>query len=55
MDVDRHAIHRPLVGKHLHAVDQRNDTVGLIADQPRQRPVLVGNRCLQKLGRAANA
>ncbi len=54
MDVDRYTVHRPLVGKYLHAVDQRDDAVGLVADQPRQRPVLVGNRRFQQLGGATN-
>ena len=31
MDVDRIAVDRPLVGKDLHAVDQRDDAVGLVA------------------------
>ena len=55
MDIDRIAVDRPLVGKYLHAVDQRHDAVGLVGDETRQRAVLVGNRRLQKLGRAANA
>jgi hypothetical protein len=55
MDVDRAALHRTLVAEHLHAIDQRDDAVGLVADQPRQRAVLRRGRLLQKLRRAANA
>ena len=55
MNVDRIAVDWPLVGKHLHAIDKRDDAVGLVGDQPRQCAVLVGNRRLQKLGRAADA
>ena len=55
MDVDRLALDRPLVGEHFHAVDQLHDAVGLVADQPRQRAVLVAGRLLEQLRRAANA
>ena len=43
MDVDRLALDRPLVGEHLHAVDQLHDAVGLVADQLGQRAV--ARRC----------
>ncbi len=36
VDVDRRALDRPPIGEHLHAVDQRADAIGLVADQPRQ-------------------
>ncbi len=55
MDVDRVAVDRPLVGKYLHAIDQRDDAVGLVGDQPRQRAVLVGSRQFEQLRSAANA
>ena len=35
------AVDRPFVGKHFHAIDQRDDTVGLVGNQPRQRTVVV--------------
>ena len=41
VNVDRLALDRALVGEHLHAVDQLHDAVGLVADQPRQRAVVV--------------
>ncbi len=44
VDVDRLALDRPLVGEHLHAVDQLHDAVGLVADEPRQGAVLVVDR-----------
>lgn len=40
MDIDRAARHRTIVAEHFHAVDQRDDAVRLVADQPRQKPVL---------------
>ena len=55
VDVDRLALDRPLVGEHLHAVDQLHDAVGLVADQPGQRAVLVGTDDFQQLRRAADA
>ena len=55
MDVDRLALDRALVGEHLHAVDQLHDAVGLVADQLRQRAVVVVGRCFEQLRRAANA
>jgi hypothetical protein len=48
MDVDRLALDRPLVAEHLHAVDQLHDAVGLVADQPRQRAVVVAGRLLEQ-------
>ena len=44
MDVDRLALDRALVGEHLHAVDQLHDAVGLVADQARERAVVVARR-----------
>jgi hypothetical protein len=41
MDVDRHAVDRPLVGENLHAIDQRDDPIRLVADQAGQRAILV--------------
>ena len=45
VDVDRLALDRALVGEHLHAVDQLDDAVGLVADQPGQRAVVVVADC----------
>ena len=47
--------HRPVVAEHLHAIDQRNDAVRLVADQPRQHAVFRRGRLLEQLGRAADA
>ena len=55
VDVDRLALDRALVGEHLHAVDELHDAVGLVADQPRQRAVVVVDRLLEQLRGAANA
>ena len=55
VDVHRRPLHRPLIREHFHAVDQRHDAVGLVADQPRERPVLVRRRLFQELGGAADA
>ena len=49
------ALDRPLVGEHLHAVDELHDAVGLVADEARERAVVVLDRLLQQLCRAANA
>ena len=49
------ALGRPLVGEDLHAVDQPDDAVGLVADQARQRAVVLVGVGLQKLRRAADA
>ena len=55
MDVEAFAPARPLVGERLHPVDQFDDAVGLLADQPGQRPILVGGGGLEQLRRAADA
>ena len=55
MDVDRLALDRPLVGEDFHAVDQFHDAVGFVANQPRQRAVVVVRRLLEQLRRAADA
>ena len=55
VDVDRLALDRPLVGEDFHAVDELHDAVGLVADQAGQRPVVVVDRGLEELRRAADA
>ena len=56
VDVDRAALDRPAVGERLHAVDQRDDAVGLLADQAwSARARLSRHRLLEELGRAADA
>ncbi len=55
VDVDALALDRPQVREGLHPVDELHDPVGLLADQPRQRPVLVAHRRLEQLGGAADA
>ena len=55
MDVDRVAVDGALVREDLHAVDQRDDAVRLVGDQPGECAVLVGHGGLQQLGGAANA
>ena len=50
------ALDRPVVGEHLHAVDQRHDAVGLVADQAGQLARPTRRRlALQQLRRAADA
>ena len=49
------ARHRPVVAEHFHAIDQRDDAVRLVADQPRQHAVFRRRRLLQQLRRAADA
>ncbi len=41
VDVDRLALDRTLVGEHLHAIDQFDDAVGLVADQTREHAVVI--------------
>ena len=55
VDVDRAALDRPAVGERLHAVDQRHDAVGLLADQAGQLALAVRHRLLEQLRRAADA
>jgi len=55
MDVDRFALDRTLVGEHLHAVHELHDTVGLVADEPRQRAVVIAGGLFEQLSRAADA
>ena len=54
MDVDRLALDRPLIAKHFHTVDKLDDPVRFLADQPRQRAIVVARRLLKQLRRAAN-
>src|SRR5215468_9307896 len=55
VDIDLLAFHRPLVAEHFHAIDQLDDAVGLIADQPGQDTVVIACLLLQELRCAANA
>ena len=55
VDVDGLARDRALVREHLHAIDELDDAVGLLADQLGQLTVLVVGRLLQELRRAADA
>ena len=55
VDVYRTALDGAVVGKHLHAIHQGDDAVGLFADQTGQQPVALIRGGLQKLGGAANA
>ncbi len=47
MDVDRLALDRALVGEHLEPSHQLHDAVGLVADEPRQRAVVIAGGLLQ--------
>jgi hypothetical protein len=47
--------HRAVVAEHLHAIDQGDDAIGLVADQPGQHAVFGRRLLLEKLGGAANA
>src|SRR5215475_8647923 len=55
VNVDRLALDRPLVGEDFHAVDKLYDAIGLITDQPRERPVVIGGGLLEQLRGTANA
>jgi hypothetical protein len=54
VDVDRPALDRPVVGELLHAVDERADPVGLVADQPDQGALVLAHALLEQLRRAAD-
>ena len=55
MDVDHFAVDRPVIGERLHAIDERDDAVGFVADQLGQlTPGRIGI-LLQQLRRAANS
>ena len=55
VDIDRGALRRRAVGKHLHAVDQGADAVGFVAYQLGQGLVVRRRVLLQELRRAADA
>jgi hypothetical protein len=56
MDIDRFARQRALVGEHFHLVDEVADAIGLGADQPGERAVVLRfERRLDQLRRAADA
>ena len=55
VDVDAFPLDRAEVGEGLHAVDQLDDAVGLLADQAGQRPVVVVDNGFEQLRRAADA
>ncbi|MNI29361.1 hypothetical protein D3C73_831760 [compost metagenome] len=55
VNVERHTIDRALVGEHFHTIDQRYDPVGLVADQPRQRAVVIRHDRFEQLRRTADA
>ena len=55
MDVHRLALDPRIVGKHLHAVDQRANAVGFLNDQPGELAVLDVAGLFQQLRGAANA
>ena len=55
VDVDRLALGRPLVGENLHAVDQPDDAIGLVADEAGQRAIVLVGVGFQQLRRAADA
>jgi hypothetical protein len=55
VNVDRSPPHRPLVAEYLHAIDQRDDAVRLVADQSSQHSVVRRRPLFEKLRRTANA
>ena len=54
VDVDGLARDRTGVAEGLHAVDELDDPVGLLADQPRERAVSIFRRHFKKLRCAPN-
>ena len=54
VDVDRAALDRLAVGELLHVVDQTADPIRLLADQPDQRPLVLGDAALEQLRGAAD-
>ena len=46
MNVDRLALDRTLVGEDLHAIDELDDAIGLVADQPREGTIVIDGRLL---------
>ena len=55
VNVEAFPLRRRGDGEGLHPVDEFYDPIGFVADQPRQRPILVACARLQQLGGAANA
>ena len=55
VDIDGLALDRAFVGEDFHAIDEFHDTVGFVANQPRQRAVVVVRRLLEKLRGPADA
>jgi hypothetical protein len=55
VNVDGFALDRALVGEHFHTIDEFDDAVGLVADQPCQGAILVADRLFQQLRRPADA
>src|SRR3546814_15175870 len=55
MDVLRFEADGTIVGKALHPVDERCNTIDLVTDEPCQRLLRLARRALKKLSRAANA
>ena len=55
VDVDRPALDGATVGEGLHAVDQRDDAVGLLADQLGQLAIGIRHRLFEELGGATDA
>src|SRR3546814_7404653 len=55
MDVLRFEADGTIVGKALHPVDERCNTIDLITDKPCQRLLRLAGRALKKLSRTANA
>ncbi len=55
MDVDGLPFGRPFVSENLKAVDEFDDPVRLVADQPRESALVVAKLRLKQLGGAADA
>ena len=43
VNVDRLTLDRPLVGKDLHAINELHDAIGLVANQSRERSIVVAD------------
>src|SRR5579871_2746162 len=55
MDIETFPLSWRGIGEGLHPIDEFDDPVGFVADQPGERPILVADARFEQLGGAANA